>query len=84
MNGARNRARQMEEKLVREERVLEEREEAYEKLLVQLGQDTAISQEHSRLVARQRERVRHLKEVGTCICYMYIHFLTSLKLLLGH
>lgn len=67
VNGARNRAQQMEEKLVREERVLEEREEAYEKLLVQLGQDTAISQEHSRLVARQRERVRHLKEVGACV-----------------
>lgn len=66
MSGAEDRVRQVEERLVREERVLDEREEAYGKLLVQLGQDTAISQEHSRLVARQRQRVRHLKEVREC------------------
>ena len=69
VSGAKERAGQVEERLVREERVLEEREEAYGKLLVQLGQDTAISQEHGRLVARQRERVSHLKEVGTYCTY---------------
>ena len=63
VSGARDRVQQIEERLGRERRVLEEREEAYAKLLVQLGQDTAISQEHSRLVTKQEQRVRHLKEV---------------------
>ena len=63
VSGARDRVQQIEERLGRERRVLEEREEAYTKLLVQLGQDTAISQEHSRLMARQEQRVRHLRKV---------------------
>ena len=65
---ARERRREVEERLAREERVLEEREEAYRKLLVQLGQDTAISEEHSRLVARQRQRVADLRKVGALCC----------------
>ena len=60
---ARERAGVVEERLVREERVLEERDEAYRKVLVQLGQDTAISEEQSRLVARQRHRVSDLRKV---------------------
>ena len=63
VNGAKERACLIEERLGREERVLEEKEEAYSKLLVQLGQDMAISQEHGRLVARQRERIGHLRKV---------------------
>lgn len=63
VEGARVRGQEMEERLGREERVLEEREEAYRKVLVQLGQDTAISEEQSRLVARQRHRVTDLRKV---------------------
>ena len=54
-----------------EERVLEEREEAYSKLLVQLGQDMAISQEHGKLLARQRDTIQHLREV---YIYMYTSY----------
>ena len=64
VNRAQDKARQMEEKLGREERVLEEREEAYSKMLIQLGQDTAIAQEHSRLVTRQKQRVNELRNVN--------------------
>ena len=60
---AREKGGEVEEKLVREERVLEERDEAYRKVLVQLGQDTAISEEQRRLVARQRHRVSDLRKV---------------------
>ena len=75
MSGARDKARQVEEKLAREERVLGEREEAYGKLLVQLGQDTAISQEHNRLVARQRQRVVDLRKVYVQVHVKATHFL---------
>ena len=79
VNEARDRARQVEERLAREERALEEREEAYGKVLIQLGQDTAISQEHSRLVARQRERVADLRKVQ----YFHLHSCaTSVHLLI--
>ena len=60
---ARDRVRQLEDRLVREGRALEERREAYSKLLVQLGQDTAISQEHDRLITKQNRRITHLHKV---------------------
>ena len=72
---ARDRVQQIEERLGRERRVLEERVEAYTKLLVQLGQDTAISQEHSRLLTRQEQRVRRLKEV--CGRYIIEHNMSN-------
>ena len=43
--------------------VLREKGEACTKLLVQIGQDTAISCQHSKLVAKQKERIAHLKKV---------------------
>lgn len=64
VSNAREKTHQVNERLSREERVLEEKEEAYSKVLIQLGQDTAISQEHSRLVARQKQRVTELKKVA--------------------
>ena len=64
MERARERGQEVEDRLAREERVLDEREVAYGKLLTQLGQDTAISEEHSRLVARQRQRVTDLRKVN--------------------
>lgn len=74
---ARERSRELEEKQAREERVLEEREDAYKKVLVQLGQDTAISEEQSRLVTRQTQRVSELQKVhftGLLVYYCWITF----------
>lgn len=53
----------LQEKIKREEVVLGEKGEACIKLLVQIGQDTAISCQHSKLVAKQKERIAHLKKV---------------------
>lgn len=54
----------LEERIRRETIVLGEKSEACIKLLVQIGQDTAISSQHSKLVAKQKERIAHLKKVG--------------------
>ena len=53
----------LQERIKRESIVLEEKSEACVKLLVQIGQDTAISHEHNKLVKKQRERITHLKKV---------------------
>ena len=53
----------LEERIHRETVVLGEKSEACIKLLVQIGQDTAISSQHSKLVAKQKERIAHLMKV---------------------
>lgn len=55
----------LQERTRRETVVLGEKSEACNKLLIQIGQDTAISCQHSKLVAKQKERIAHLKKVGT-------------------
>ena len=50
-------------RIKRESIVLDEKCEACVKLLVQIGQDTAISHQHTKLVTKQRERITHLKKV---------------------
>ena len=57
-------ASSLQERISRETVVLGEKSEACIKLLVQIGQDTAISSQHSKLVAKQKERIAHLKKVG--------------------
>ena len=53
----------LQDKIKRESVILEEKRDACVKLLVQIGQDTAISHQHNKLVTRQRERIAHLKKV---------------------
>ena len=65
MRQARERAEALERKVGRERVVLGEKSEACEQLLVQVGQDTAISQEHSKLAAKQRSRIAHLRKVSS-------------------
>ena len=60
---AQTRARGLEERVGKEEIILTEKSEACAKLLVQIGQDTAIMKQHSRLLGRQKERIAHLKKV---------------------
>lgn len=60
---AMRKADSLRERIQREEVVLGEKGEACIKLLVQIGQDTAISCQHSKLVAKQKERIAHLKKV---------------------
>ena len=62
---ARERAEALERKVGRERVVLEEKCEVCEQLLVQVGQDTAISQEHSKLASKQRSRIAHLRKVSS-------------------
>ena len=62
---ARERAEALERKVGRERVVLGEKSEACEQLLVQVGQDTAISQEHSKLAAKQRSKIAHLRKVSS-------------------
>ena len=59
------------ERVRREEVVLAEKSEACIKLLVQIGQDTAISCQHNKLVTKQRERIAHLKKVSCYACNTY-------------
>ncbi len=61
---AMERVSSLEEKMRRETTVLGEKGEACMKLLVQIGQDTAISGQHSKLVSKQKERISHLKKVN--------------------
>ena len=53
----------LQERIKRESVVLDEKRQACVKLLVQIGQDTTISHQHNKLVAKQRERIIHLKKV---------------------
>ena len=53
----------LQERVKRESVVLDEKCEACVKLLVQIGQDTAISHQHTKLVTKQKERITHLKKV---------------------
>ena len=57
------RAKTLQERIKREEVVLTEKSEACLKLLVQIGQDTAILKQHSQLLAKQKDRIAHLKKV---------------------
>lgn len=59
------------DRIRREEVVLREKGEACDKLLVQIGQDTTISLQHRKLVAKQRERIAHLKKVSGMI-WLYL------------
>ena len=61
---AREKVEALERKVGKERVVLGEKSEACEQLLVQVGQDTAISQEHSKLAAKQRSRITHLRRVS--------------------
>ena len=61
---AREKVEALERKVGKERVVLGEKSEACEQLLVQVGQDTAISQEHSKLAAKQRSRITHLQRVS--------------------
>ena len=54
----------LQERIKRESVVLDEKSKACVKLLVQIGQDTAISQQHNKLVTKQRDRISHLKKVN--------------------
>lgn len=60
---ARTQAATLEERIIKEEVVLTEKKEACLKLLTQVGQDTAILEQHSRLLTKQRERISHLRKV---------------------
>ena len=62
----------LQDKIKREGVVLGEKSEACTKLLVQIGQDTAISCQHSKLVAKQKERITHLKKVldSVALCFL--------------
>lgn len=60
---AMDRANSLRERIQHEEVVLGEKREACVKLLTQIGQDTAISRQHSRLVVKQREKILHLEKV---------------------
>ena len=65
-----DRVRGLRERVEREGVVLGERSEACDKLRTQIGQDTAILKEHNKLLAKQRQRIAHLKKVrtsATCI-----------------
>ncbi len=65
LHRATERVASLREKIKREEVVLTEKKEACIKLLTQIGQDTAISRQHSKLVTKERERIVHLKKVST-------------------
>lgn len=56
-------ANTLQERIKRESIVLDEKCEACVKLLIQIGQDTAISHQHNKLVTKQREKIIHLKKV---------------------
>ncbi|KAL5499629.1 hypothetical protein EMCRGX_G011081 [Ephydatia muelleri] len=53
----------LEERVNREKMVLEEKSTACAKLLSQIGQDTAILKEHTKLLERQMTRIAHLNKV---------------------
>ena len=61
---ATNKITTLQERIKRESIVLDEKSQACVKLLVQIGQDTAISHQHNKLVTKQRERIIHLKKVS--------------------
>ena len=61
---ATNKITPLQERIKRESIVLDEKSQACVKLLVQIGQDTAISHQHNKLVTKQRERITHLKKVS--------------------
>ena len=60
----------LQERIKRESIVLDEKCQACVKLLVQIGQDTAISHQHNKLVTKQRERIVHLKKVDDTTLYL--------------
>ena len=64
---AREKGEALERKVGKERVVLGEKSEVCEQLLIQVGQDTAISQEHSKLAAKQRSRIAHLRRVSFII-----------------
>ena len=66
---AREKGEALERKVGKERVVLGEKSEACEQLLVQVGQDTAISQEHSKLAAKQRSRIAHLRRVSYALLF---------------
>ena len=66
---AREKGEALECKVGKERVVLGEKSEACEQLLVQVGQDTAISQEHSKLAAKQRSRIAHLRRVSYALLF---------------
>ncbi len=70
---ARSQAASLEERIVKEEVILTEKREACLKLLTQVGQDTAILEQHTRLLTKQRERIAHLKKVCECVRYLCTH-----------
>ena len=61
---AKERASKLCDRIQHEKVILGEKSEACVKLLNLIGQDTAISTQHSRLVVKQKERISHLKKVG--------------------
>lgn len=62
---AMERGEALQQRVGRERVVLSEKCEACERLLVQVAQDTAISREHNKLVAKQRGRIAHLRKVSS-------------------
>ena len=75
---ATNKITTLQEKIKRESIVLDEKCRACIKLLVQIGQDTAISHQHNKLVTKQRERIVHLKKVTTAVHCLLLSFLAKL------
>jgi len=61
------------ERVGREETLLGEKTEACLKLLVQIGQDTAILKQHSRLLTKQKERITHLRKVYQPLSFRFTH-----------
>ena len=53
----------LQDKIKRETIVLEEKSIACTKLLVQIGQDTAISRQLNKLLSKQTNRITHLQKV---------------------
>lgn len=63
LSSAMERASKLHDRIQHEKVILGEKSEACVKLLNLIGQDTAISRQHSRLVVKQKERISYLKKV---------------------
>lgn len=61
---ASDRVEALQDKITKEQVIYTEKKEACSKLLIQIGQDTAILKQHSQLLSKQGGRVTHLKKVS--------------------
>ena len=72
-SSASERVASLHERQQRGEQLLGENEEACVKLITQIGQDTAISHQHSGLVVKQKDKIRHLNKVSSLLANSLLH-----------